>query len=379
MLLINLVPVSSGGGLQNSVSFLSLLATYRPSNFQYIVACVQGGPVHKACRKMHLPHYAIWPGRLGRLWYEFCSGYVLLRKLGVSVVFTLFGAAPIVSPRVHKISGFAYSNIIQSEIPFWSFLPVFHRLWKLFTDQIRLLQARRADEIILETEFLAARAVAGIFKDKIVRVVEMAPSVCVLNTINLTGERTLGHPIEILYLTGAHPNKRIHLLADVFAALNNCGHRYRLVTTLKESAPYYKVVKESFERAGASHALRNIGSVRPEAVGHLLSEVDALVNVALLESFSNNWVESWAACLPLIVTDAEWARFSCGDAAIYVDPSRPSDAAIQIARIFDSAEALSALRQAGKRKLAMLPSPKQRFDRYLEIISTALDRYGEGR
>lgn len=374
MIFINFVPVSAGGGLQNALSFLSQIADekYSEYGFNFIVACVKNGEIEDFCINNDLPYCSIASGFLGRISYELFLGYRLIRSFNAKVVFSLFGGAPIFSPKVYKISGFAYSNIIQPEIPFWDFLPIFSRVKKELTDKLRLFVACASDEIILETDYLRKRAETVFFKQSKIHVIKMTPSRLVTDA--LLPAETGRASVDILYLSGPHPNKRIHLLAEIFSELNKGANRYRLITTMPHDHSYCRLNASEFARLSISDACVNVGPINPADVGELLSKVDAIINVALLESFSNNWVEAWAAKLPLIATDAEWARASCGDAAIYIDPNDPANAAQRIIDVFDNPHALDAMRASGTKQLASLPTQEERFGQYMAIINAALRR-----
>lgn len=372
MILINLVPVSTGGGLQNSLSFL-LQSLQMRDQYNFRIICVSGGAIDKFCKTHKIDHECIRPGKLSRAYYELINGYQIFRKHHAKLVFSIFGGAPLFSPGIYKISGFAYSNIIQKEVPFWRFLPPTKRLQKGVIDAFRTWLAESADEIILETDYLKARAEGVLFKKAKLHVVKMAPSLLV--TEGLQGQiRSNKESFDILYLAGPHPNKRIHLLGPMFARLNAGDQRFRLVTTLPVGSPYLKRVEQSFAENGCAEALHNIGPVDPDSVGRLIAGVDAMINVALLESFSNNWVEAWAADLPLIATNADWAKASCGDAAIYIDPMDPLTSADRLLSVFRDPEAVRTMVEAGRMQLQTLPTTQERFSQYMNIIDSALAR-----
>lgn len=372
MILINLVPVSTGGGLQNSLSFLLQLLQVR-DQYKFRIICVSGGSIDKFCKTHKIDHECIRPGRLSRAYYEIVKGNEILRKYHAKLVFSIFGGAPLFSPGVYKISGFAYSNIIQREVPFWKFLPPIKRLQKGVTDAFRRWLAESADEIILETDYLKARAEGVLFKRAKLHVVKMAPSLLV--TEGLRGQAKPNKEFfDILYLAGPHPNKRIHLLGPIFARLNARNGKFRLITTLPAGSPYLKQVERSFSENGCTDALHNIGPVTPDSVGRLIAGVDAMINVALLESFSNNWVEAWAADIPLITTNAEWAKSSCGDAAIYIDPTNPTASSDRLLSVLGDSEAVREMVAAGKRQLQSLPTTQERFSQYMRIIESALTK-----
>lgn len=294
-----------------------------------------------------------------------------MKKNQASLVFSLFGGAPLFSPGIYKISGFAYSNIIQPEIPFWGFLPPLQRLKKGVIDLFRRWLAQAADEIILETDYLKTRAEGVLFKHAKLHVVKMAPSLLVTKELHERAESDK-ETFDILYLAGPHPNKRIHLLGTIFSQLNAGSRKFRLITTLPSNSSYYRQVELSFIENSCPEALHNIGPVSPNSVGRLIVGMDAMINVALLESFSNNWVEAWAANIPLITTDADWARASCGDAAIYIDPTNPRASAEKLLAILSNPDAIKQLVLHGQSQLQSLPTAQEKFDQYMTIINSAL-------
>jgi len=375
VVLINLVPVTSGGGLQNALSFLEGLASRPRLRDRSLIACTRDTPLHRSCSELGLSHVAIPPGLAGRVAYEVALGRSIARTAGARILFTLFGNAPWRHGNVHTISGFAYSYVIQREVQFWNFLPFFPRIWRKLKDFGRLQLARRADELILETDYLRERAEIGVFRGKTLHVVRMEPSLLVAGPVPLP-QREPAEPRHLLCLATPHPNKRIDLLAPVLVEMNAIstktgGPAVYLVTTMPENAPYLGQIRRSFARAGASALLVNVGPIAPANVRSLLSSVDAIANVALLESFSNNWVEAWSSGRPLITTDAEWSRRSCGAAAIYVDPTRPMEAAQEMLKAFSPVDR-DRLILAGQSNLRDLASAGPKIDQYAGIILNAL-------
>lgn len=359
--------------MQNALSFLACLAEYQKTNqLKYIITCNRNSAIEQYCKENNLNFHSIAEGKLGRIKYELYYGAHLAKKNRTTTIFSIFGGPPLISSNARKISGFAYSNIIQPEINFWGFLPWHKKILKKTIDKVRLHLAHQADELILETDYLAKRAKFGVFKEKTLHVVKMAPSAMVSKSINETLKNNNSQPrktIDILYLSGAHENKRIHELASIFSELNRSQNLYRLITTLPENSKYYSTVKRAFEESGSPFSLKNIGPIPPENVGQLLTNVDGMINTALLESFSNNWVEAWLAEIPLITTDADWSRDACGNAAIYIDIKNPTGSASMISATFNSKATLEKSKIQGKDQLKKLLTPTQKFHSYMTIIN----------
>lgn len=374
MLVINMMQIRSGGGLQNSLSFLS-----SPSleNKDYLVVCEIGGAVCRYCLDNKLPVFPIKSGLAGLVYYHFFAMMTLRKKFGGDVLFSIFGPPPLFLYGLYSVSGFAYSYIIQSDVDFWGFLPIFQRIKKRVKDKLRLWGCKRSREIIVETDYLKACAISGCFKERTVHVVKMEPSL--LLDLGAAANEFLGavQGVKILYLASDHPNKRIHLLPGVFKELSRLGE-YTLVTSLPEDSSYLADIRDGFVSLNIGDGLINLGTVRPECISGLIRSCDCLVNVALLESFSNNWVESWYFEKPLISTDAEWARASCGDAAIYIDPFNQIQSAEEIHKVLSSAKNVGDLVKRGAKQLALLNRGGNKDSQYFAILEAAQERAKAG-
>lgn len=370
--IVNLVPPTEGGGLQNAVSLVMGIAGHESLRRQSLIICPKGGPVHQACKENGLIVAPVRSGLIGRILFELGGGARIARRHSAKTVFTLFGNAPLVSPGLYRISGFALSNILTPEIDFWRDLSPARRALKRLKDVFRLWLARRSHEIIVETDFLAHRARSGPFHDRIVHVVKMEPSAAVLKSLANRPRSDWTGEMRLLALTSPHPNKRLSAMAPIMARLAALRSQRgatlpEFLISIDEAHPHAKAVAAAFETVGAPPP-RFLGKIAPSDVAAQLQEVDGIVNIARLESFSNNWVEAWAAGLPLISTDADWARASCGEAAIYVDPEQPEQAAERIDTVFSSPEKLAALDLAGDRQLSELGALGSKIERYAQVL-----------
>lgn len=377
MILINLVPVKSGGGLQNALSFIDQLPYSSTLADNSVVVCRNNSEIHLACKRNGIRYILIHPSLIGRLWFELFYGQILILAFQVKVVFTLFGNPPIISFCSRKISGFAFSNILCPEVPFWDFAPPLRRLLFHLKDKIRLLGALLSDEIILETEYLALRALRGVFSQKVIHVVEMEPSSLILpksSESRPAPKSSCGREqatFNILYLCGPHPNKRVHLLAPIIAELDNilrsCNISPILECSFSPDSKYAAFVARCFDDHSVSGSLRFLGPIPCDNLHIAIGRSSCLINIARLESFSNNWVEAWSFGVPLVSTRADWARESCGEAALYIDPIAPSLAAQVIARLAVDIGLQDRLRCAGFNKIKKLASRKK-IHEYEQII-----------
>jgi len=67
----------------------------------------------------------------------------------------------------------------------------------------------------------------------------------------------------------------------------------------------------------------NLGRLQPEEVGPVLYTADALFLPTLVETFGLIYLEALAFGTPILTSDRDFARYVCGDLALYFDPLDP--------------------------------------------------------
>lgn len=373
--ILNFLPVRMGGGLQNALSFLGVLGRdTNPKAFVAIVRC--NTKIHNTCKEYNIEHIVINDSFMGRIKFELsCKSYFSKGQ----VCFTFFGP-PMLGSRDYLINvvGCAYSNLFYPEIPFWSYLPWFQRTQKKMIDLYRKYITARGDYWIFETNVLKKRAIELFgFPSNRVGVVRMAPSELVSpKNVKAKLAEEFAHKLtpgfRFLFLSAAHPNKRQHLLTAIAHQMVEKGfRRFSFVTTMNEKDAYAKKVMDSFKRDGLSGHLVNIGPVPSDSVATLISCCDAMCSFSVLESFSNNFVEAWRMELPLLVSDADWARDACGKGAIYVKPTDAAECAAQLIKIAANATFRTEQIELGKDQLSTYPTAEQKINRYYREIEIA--------
>ncbi len=376
MVLFNFYPVAKGGGLQNAYSFLIEMAKAPPS-YNYLCVLRKGTGLEKLCNENNIPYIVFESGFWNRVKFELFHFYKLCKKFETKIIFSLFGSTPLVSSKCFSISGFARSNIIEKNVNFWNFLPFYKYCLKLMTDKVILSLMQRSDLIILETDRLARLAKEqNTFPNSVIKVIPMSPSSFVvegLNNLSMPDMHDVDE-VRVLYISGSHPNKNIHKLPLVFKGLNaqsRKGMKFKLVTTLPEGH-YCNLIKSLFDEYSMADAWVNLGPVSSESLPDHILNMHALINVAELESFSNNWVEAWASQRLLICRDAEYARESCKKSSIYIDLEKPELSAKNIIDVFKVDNTYANYVNEGLRLVNSLPKPKEKYLMYMETINERL-------
>jgi len=94
-----------------------------------------------------------------------------------------------------------------------------------------------------------------------------------------------------------------------------------------------------------------------------------MANLAQLESFSNNFIEAWKMRVPLVVTDSDWARDACGEAAAYVDPEKSRLAISSVEAVLFDPNVREDLVSAGDQMLASYPTANEKSVAYLDLLN----------
>lgn len=374
--ILNFLPISSGGGLQNALSFIYSLSALEEPKHRYVAVIRATSILRSACEEHGIGCQIAAPGRIGRLKFELQSKNLFSKG---QICFTHFGL-PMLRSSGHclNIVGCAYSNLFYPEIPFWSYLPRQERIKRYAIDELRRRMLEKADYWIFETETLRRRAIelCG-FPSNRVSVIKMAPSELVSpekvnEETRRKFDRSLPKVFRFLILSGAHPNKRIHFLGKIAARMRgNGGQEFVFVTTMNKDHPYAKIVRQSFISHGVGAHIVNLGTIPPDNVASLIDVCDAMGNFSVLESFSNNFVEAWRMGKPLVVTDADWARESCGNAAIFVDVEDAEETADMLIQLKNDVQLRENLVASGYEQLRSFLTPERKTRAYLEVIQKA--------
>lgn len=357
---------NNGGGAQNSVSFVHTYAK-KYQNREDMFFCKHGSIIEAILKEHNLNYKALSRWRI-ICFCQFIFHFYLKRP---KLVFSIFGACPLVPFKggITFISGFAYSNIIQRDVGFWNFLPWYKYFLKMTKDFLRLYLSRRSDVIILETDYLANLAQSrNVFPNTVVEVVHMEPGR--FQTYRKKSFHGMDQSaFKILMLCGDHPNKRIARAVALISKYNQTNDaKLQLVTTLPNACSLLTDagVQKIIERG----ELLNVGPVDVSEVSGLICECDALINISVLESFSNNWVEAWMYEKPLISVDNPWCRSSIGSAALYFDVDNQDS----FNNAMNSLTKCStrSLVAAGHDRLEFLNSKGDKIERYFSIFERYL-------
>jgi glycosyltransferase involved in cell wall biosynthesis len=146
------------------------------------------------------------------------------------------------------------------------------------------------------------------------------------------------------------------------------NHDVVFVMTLPEGSPHTIHILEESRKLGVQGKVVNLGPIPQEGCSEVYRSCNLVILPSQLESFSNSVVEAWTMQKPLLISDMDWARSSCGSGAAYFKYRDPYDAANQIQFIRNNSNYSAALIAEGKLMLSTYPTATERFKEYLSLI-----------
>jgi glycosyltransferase involved in cell wall biosynthesis len=180
--------------------------------------------------------------------------------------------------------------------------------------------------------------------------------------------------IRFLVFTAPYKHKNLGIVPRVAAELKDLNPRlnFEFVLTLPSEGPVWKQLQSAAARLNVADRLTNVGPVAVADGPALYRSCHVCFLPTVLETFSATYVESMAMGLPIVTSDLDFARDTCGDAALYFHPRRPREAAQQLLQLLESRESWQRLTDEGRRVLARLPTAHERFTLFCEVFQRVL-------
>jgi glycosyltransferase involved in cell wall biosynthesis len=285
-------------------------------------------------------------------------------------VFTFFGPAYVTFAAPH-LCGVADGWATHAGRLAFGRLPIARKIEYALRIAHKAYWYRQADAWVVEAE-AARRGLTRRLRIRSDRIA-VVPNSCGSNYPR-TGETSRfpspGERVRILCLSAYYPHKNLEIIPRVAAemALQRPGLEFEFVITLPEESAGLATIRTTATRLGVGRHIFNAGPVPVHAGPDLYRSCHLCFLPSLLETFSANYPEAMAMARPMVTTCLDFARDICMDAARYFDPLRPEAAATVILRLLDDRNAWEGLVERGKRVLAGLPTPREKYERYRELI-----------
>lgn len=374
-ILLNLAPLKSGGGQNVALNFLNCILndTYLHN---FIIITSPESEIYFYLKKKNFKNIIIAPRNpIFRALFELVNGKTITKKHKIDIIYTYFGYG-FYPKSIVQIIGSADSNIYYPEVNFWQDFKNIARLKKFLIDRYRMWCLNKATGIIYENEDMKFRA-EKIYNLK--NTIYIKPSIDENYSnskfdipINLKSNK---NPICLL-LCGWQKNKNYMIVPELASLLAQRNEKFIfLITAPKNKSKEHIEFENKCAQYSVLDSVHLIGNVSKNQLRSLYSQVDYVLLLSKLESFSNNIIESWFFEKTLIISDEQWSRSICQDAAIYVNRDSITDIANNLILLENNPIIKTAAIENGKTLRKTYPHIEDRTKQELDFLIKTYDKF----
>ena len=177
----------------------------------------------------------------------------------------------------------------------------------------------------------------------------------------------------ILCPAAPHQHKALELIPDYAKVLKDMGYaNFSFELTISEDHPIFRRIGKKNKRLGVSNMLTTRGAYSYKDVGDIYEDCDIVFVPSLLETFSATYLEAFIAQKPLIVSDREFAKEVCGQAAMYVEPLNTTNVADNLVKISNDPVLRAQMVRTGLDRLDFFGDQGSRVENILQKIMILL-------
>ncbi|MGF1765952.1 glycosyltransferase [Enterovibrio makurazakiensis] len=370
--LINFGPLKAGGGQNVALNFIMALSERKELPFTPFFTVSEKSQLHRELEESKWKYnLVIVSGNpLVRMLQELTNVTSFIVKNSIDVVYSYFGFG-IYLKSVKQIVGSADSNLYFPEVDFWKDEKGFARVKRALVDKYRIFGLRIASGVIYENEAMCDRADELYGIDNKVLIL---PSIAVSNRNESVDFQLEAGKIRVLLLCGWQKNKNILIIPQLAATLRKQYKNIEFViTTSDDGSSCAREFFDLVDKHQVQDIVKCIGVVKKSQLTSLYSQCDYLFLLSKLESFSNNIIEAWQFDVPLVISNEEWSKSICGDAAYYVDRDDINEIARGILELETDIEKKQRLIYNGKNRLDMFPTVEQRLEQEIKYIESFIE------
>lgn len=362
-LLVDCMPLSSGGGVQVAIAFLLNLTQQQELEWRAVLPTRLAEALPPDLASDPRVTYLEKKTRFDRLWLG-QELKRLERTYAPDAVFTIFGPAYFRASAPH-LMGFALPNLIYA-------LPrtAPEKLGRAIADYLRARVFEQSDLIAVETETVRDRLAARIKFDK-------SKIVVIRNSVNpiLLGYKAIelprSEPYRVLVPSAYYRHKNLEIVPRVAADLRfrSGGPQFIIQLTLPENSEEWVRIYAMARRLGVADRLETLGKLTLDSLALAYQQCHAVLLPTLLEASTAVYPEAFHFRRPLVTSDRDFARELCGDAALFVDPHSSHEIGEALTRLARSEELVEKMCLAGDLQLrSSYPSASEKFRDQLAAI-----------
>lgn len=289
----------------------------------------------------------------------------LVKNRNIDAVLTIFGPSRWI-PKCVKISGFARSQLVLPDSPFWQLLSLKQKAIYAMRRIVNRWQFKlSANTFFTENSFIS------------VRLKKLFPKARIYTVTN-NYNQVYDHPelwkkdivlpsfsgLTLLTISANYLHKNLIIIRPTIKILNQLYPElnYRFVLTMME---------EQFDDGLTDEERKHIvfiGKTSIDQCPYLYKQSDIMFLPTLLECFSANYAEAMKMEVPILTTDLDFAKSLCSDAAHYFSAISPADLADKIYLLSQDVALRENLKKRGKQRLLCFDTFEQRAEKLIRIV-----------
>lgn len=366
-ILVNMAPLKTGGGQNVALNFLIGLEHVHLEGVELHFLVARNSALHRYLAGCNKYAFTLAPNNpVLRIIFEILLGPVVLIRNRVDIIYSYFGCA-MIPTFVPQVAGSADSNLYFPEIDFWQDYGGFQRLKRWLIDRYRIYGVRNASAVVFENPAMERRG-RNLYLLSHTRYIR--PSLTFPNdTDDLVLPVSLKNKFSCLFLCGWHLNKNVMLIPWLAKVAKERGVEATFILTAPlDNSPIHRQFMKLVRELEVDEFVNVIGSVQKSQLASLYNQIDCVLLLSRLESFSNNIIEAWYFQRPLIVSSEEWARSICENAALFVDRNSVDSVLSAIESVMSDECMTSVVVKNGLNKLSSYPTIQDRVKLEIEYI-----------
>lgn len=345
-----------GGGLVVGRNFIDALRDVAPHH-KYLV-CV---PSSVGYEQIKLPggssFYFCRPGRfLGRTGLEFVTLPRLIREFAPDVLLALGnqGILDINCPQAIWVqSGYLVYSLRQFGKVSWK-----DRLRVRLQRAVLRVCLRRTQLLFCQTPVMQQRLAAHYGYD--IAKIKILPNALSgflaeprdKNDVIKKPECLSEDKFNCLILTQYSPHKNPEMIMEICLRNSERLKGIKFITTVSEqgSLAGRRFVGRVEAHSHLRELIQDVGPIPHEQLEAYYRNIQLVIIPSLMESFSATYLEAMYFGVPILTTDFDFARYLCGDAAVYYDPRQPESLIKEILALKSDFLLREKLVQAGRER-----------------------------
>lgn len=365
-ILVNATNLSAGGGLQVADSFCSTLDLYKQHKFVVVLSSYLKNTLEKirTYENVDVFEYNI-KNNISTIIFgrdKFLDSLVIEKE--IDTVLTIFGPSRWNPRKVFHLSGFAMSQLVLKESPFFKIISKKEKLkWFLGNKVRKYLFTRSTKTFFSENETISERVEQLLNKTKCYTITNYYNQVYDKPTLWKEKLLPVFNGVTLLNISTFYPFKNLTISIDIARILKSRykDFNFRFVFTCKET-DFPKIDEELKE-----HFLF-LGKVAIEECPSLYEQSDIVFQPTLLECFTAVYPEAMKMEKPVLTTDLDFAHSLCGDVALYYSPLSAEDAAEKLYYLATNKNEQDKLIVNGKKQLKTFDTYTARSEKIIRII-----------